>query len=221
MSQDDLHPQTRAERLREASRERRSRKKQEIREAILQASSELFVERGYAEFSLRQVAERIGYSPGTIYLYFRDKDAVLLAVMAEGITHFGEMLSEAAATTHPRERLIRMARAYIAFGIGNPAYYQVMFLQRPDYLTHGSGDQSPAIDGIFALWRAAIEDAIHSGVLRPGDPVGTSDALWALLHGVVALALLMPNFDEARIDSMTETAIKFIARGIHTHKDNP
>ena len=212
--------QTRAERLREASKERRNRKKQEIRRAILETSSALFIERGYAEFSLRQVAERIGYSPGTIYLYFRDKDAVLLAVMAEGVARFGEMLREAAATPHPRERLIRMARAYIAFGVGNPAYYQLMFMQRPDYVA-GDDARPPATAEGFALWRKAVEDAVSGGVLRPGDPVATGDALWALLHGVVALALLMPDFDEARIDAMTETAIKFIARGIHAHKDVP
>ncbi len=55
-----------------------------MRQAILTASTELFLEHGYHNFSLRQVAEKIGYSPGTIYLYFQDKDAILFTIMEEG-----------------------------------------------------------------------------------------------------------------------------------------
>jgi AcrR family transcriptional regulator len=206
---------TRAERLREASRQRRSQEKQEVRVAILQASSELFLERGYASFSLRQVAERIGYSPGTIYLYFRDKDDVLMTIMGEGVARFVEMLTAAAATSDPRERLVELGRAYIAFGVGYPAYYQLMFMQRTDYLIRESTAPQPVL-GIFELWRTVVEDAMQAGVLRHGDPVSTGDTLWALLHGIVSIALLMPNFDQARIDAMTETAIEMIRGGVHT-----
>ncbi len=206
---------TRAERLREASQQRRHQEKQEVRAAILQASSTLFLERGYAGFSLRQVAERIGYSPGTIYLYFRDKDDVLITIMGEGVTRFTEMLSAAAATPDSRERLVQIGRAYIAFGVGYPAYYQLMFMQRTDYLIRDDNATQPIL-ALFELWRSVVEDAMGVGVLRHGDPVSTGDTLWALLHGIVSITLLMPNFDQARIDAMTETAIEMISRGVHT-----
>jgi AcrR family transcriptional regulator len=48
------------------------------------AAGALFLEQGYERFSLRKVAERIGYSPTTIYLYFRDKDDLLFTVVDEG-----------------------------------------------------------------------------------------------------------------------------------------
>lgn len=211
----DLDPPTRAERLREASQQRRNQEKQEVRAAILQASSDLFLERGYANFSLRQVAERISYSPGTIYLYFRDKDDVLITIMGEGVARFTEMLISAAATPDPRERLAQIGRAYIAFGVGYPAYYQLMFMQRTDYLIRDDNAPQPILE-IFALWRTVVEDAMQAGVLRHGDPVSTGDTLWALLHGSVSIALLMPNFDQARIDAMTEKAIEMISSGIHT-----
>src|SRR3954454_21915364 len=90
---------TRAERLRDASRQRRDQEKQDVRQAILDAAAELFREHGYEHFSLRQVAERIGYSPTTIYLYFDDKDDLLFTVADLGFTRFGEQLAEAAANT--------------------------------------------------------------------------------------------------------------------------
>ena len=75
---------TRAERLRAASRIRREQQRQELRQAILTAASDVFLAQGYAGFSVRQVAERIGYSAATIYLYFQDKDDLLFAVVDEG-----------------------------------------------------------------------------------------------------------------------------------------
>src|SRR5947208_303540 len=72
---------TQAQRLRQAIRHRQAQEKQELRQAILTAAGTLFLEQGYEHFSLRKVAERIGYSPTTIYLYFRDKDDVLWAMV--------------------------------------------------------------------------------------------------------------------------------------------
>src|SRR5205807_9948129 len=86
---------TQAERLRQAIRHRQAHEKQELRQAILTAAGELFLEQGYERFSLRKVAERIGYSPTTIYLYFHNKDDLLFTVVDEGFVRFGQQLAAA------------------------------------------------------------------------------------------------------------------------------
>ncbi len=207
---------TRADRLREASQQRRDQEKQEVRQAIITASTELFLAHGYHNFSLRQVAEKIGYSPGTIYLYFKDKDAVLYTIMEEGVVRFASALSTAVATPDVRDRLARLGRAYVQFGIQNPAHYQLMFMQRPDYLERTDSTTPQTIAGIFALWRSVVEEAMHAGILRQADPTSTGDILWALLHGVVSIAILMPNFDAQRIQDMTDRALEMLTMGIHT-----
>lgn len=205
---------TRAERLREASQERREQERQDVRQRILQASSELFLQHGYAHFSLRQVAETIGYSPGTIYLYFKDKDEMLFTLMNDGAAEFHRMMQAAAATAEPRARLAAIGQAYVDFGRRYPAYYQLMFMQRTDYLLRA--DMPPqTLLGIFDLWRVAVEDAMRAGVLHMGDPVSVGDSLWALLHGVVSIAILMPNFDETRIRKMVEAALGLMTNGLH------
>src|SRR5688572_1334859 len=100
---DDTSP-TRNERLREGSRQRRDQEKQELRGAILKTAADLFLETGYDKFSLRQVAERIGYSPGTIYLYYENKEDLLFAVADAGYREFGARLQSASdSTTNPME----------------------------------------------------------------------------------------------------------------------
>src|SRR2546427_7043935 len=177
---------TQAERMRQAIRHRQDQEKQELRQTILTAAGELFLEQGYDHFSLRKVAESIGYSPTTIYLYFRDKDDLLFTVVDEGFARFGQQLAAAAASTEdPWERIIALGRAYVAFGLQNPVYYQLMFMQRTDFLTHRSvGESQPRIAS-FRVLQQVVQQAIDAGVLRPGDVESYSDVLWSVGHGLV------------------------------------
>src|SRR5256884_5056489 len=206
---------TQAERLRKAVRHRQEREKQELRQAILNAAGELFLEQGYERFALRKVAERIGYSPTTIYLYFRDKDDLLFTVVDEGFVRFGHQLAEAAESQEdPWERIIALGRAYVTFGLQNPVYYQLMFMQRTDFLTQRQvGESQPRIAS-FQVLRQAVQQAIDAGVLRPGDVESYSDVLWALVHGIASLALSMPTFDASRLERTMETAWQMECRGL-------
>jgi AcrR family transcriptional regulator len=209
---------TQAQRLRQAIRHRQEREKQELRQAILAAAGELFLEQGYERFSLRKVAERVGYSPTTIYLYFRDKDDLLFTVVEEGFERFAQQLAAAAQSQEDVwERLIALGRAYVAFGLQNPVYYQLMFMQRADFLTHTPvGESQPRIMS-FQVLRQTVQQAIDAGVLRPGDAENYSDVLWALVHGMVSLAISMPMFDAARIQRTMETAWEMECQGLRQH----
>jgi AcrR family transcriptional regulator len=209
---------TQAQRLRQAIRHRQEREKQELRQAILAAAGELFLEQGYERFSLRKVAERVGYSPTTIYLYFRDKDDLLFTVVEEGFKRFGQQLAAAAESQEDAwERLIALGRAYVAFGLQNPVYYQLMFMQRADFLMHTPvGESQPRIMS-FQVLRQTVQQAIDAGVLRPGDAESYSDVLWALVHGMVSLAISMPMFDASRIQRTMETAWQMECQGLRQH----
>jgi AcrR family transcriptional regulator len=65
------------------SRERRQRHRTRVRQAILVAARELFVADGVRNVSLRQIANRIEYSPTVLYTYFRCKDDIFLALAEE------------------------------------------------------------------------------------------------------------------------------------------
>ncbi len=206
---------TQAERMRQAIRHRQEQEKQELRQSILTAAGELFLEQGYERFSLRKVAERIGYSPTTIYLYFRDKDDLLFTVVDEGFVRFGQELARAAASTEDHwERLIALGRAYVNFGLQNPVYYQLMFVQRTDFLMHHSAGESQPRIAAFRILQQTVQEAIDAGVLRPGDAETYSDALWALVHGMTSLAISMPTFYAERISRTMEVAWQMECEGL-------
>src|SRR5690606_35158328 len=75
------------------------------------------------------IAQKIEYSPGTIYHHFKDKSELLLALHDKAF----ECKIEALFTSvqhieDPMERLIATGRSYIQYGIDNPQDYQLMFL---------------------------------------------------------------------------------------------
>ena len=206
---------TRSDRLRAASRQRREHEKQEVRQAILDAAGALFLEHGYAGFSLRQVAEQIGYSATTIYLYFSDKDDLLFTLADEGFRRFGAQLTEAASRmADPIDRIRVLAHTYVAFGLDNPTYYQLMFMQRGDFLLAcRPGDERPRIDTLRIL-QQAIEDAISAGLLRGGSARVYADALWALAHGSVALHISMATVSCERAEAMATVAVQALVTGL-------
>ncbi len=205
--------EVRETRIRKASRSRRKQEKEELRQIILKAASTLFLEQGYNRFSMRSLAESIGYSAATLYLYFRDKDDLLFTVVDEGFARFTRQLANAVASSaDPWEQLVALGEAYVTFGLQNPVYYQLMFLTRVDYLTQPpAGEQTPRIASLHIL-QETMQAAMEAGVIVPGDLETASDVFWASMHGIVALSINMPAFDFARVQNlataMRETLFK-------------
>jgi len=198
-----------------SSETRRARQRDDLRQSILTAAAELILERGYDGLSMRQVADRIGYTATTIYHHFEHKDALVAAVIDEGFGRFLAAL-QAVTTGDPLGRIADLGRAYVRFGLENRIYYQLMFMQRPDLLNFGSNDRQSERSATFELLLQAVQDGLDSGAIRPGDATTYSNVLWAGVHGIVALALKMPGFDDATVTQLTELTIDIHARGIRS-----
>jgi AcrR family transcriptional regulator len=208
---------TRAERLRRASRERRDLERSELRRAILDSAAALFVEQGYERFSMRQVAERIGYSATTIYRHFEDKDALLFAVVDQGFEQFRDALAAAAKeSSDPRERIRALGRAYVRFGLENPAYYRMMFLQRADYLQAPPDEGGEPRSTSFDILKQAVQSAVDAGDARVADVGIASNYLWALVHGIVSLAVAGPHPDEFATAEAVDAMLELSYQGLRS-----
>jgi AcrR family transcriptional regulator len=211
---------TRVSRIRGASSERRERQKQELRRSILKAAGEEFLAHGYENFSLRRVAETIGYSATTIYLYFQNKDDLLLATVQDGFESFDQKMKDVAASTkEPLKRIQALGRAYIEFGLQNAALYRLMFMQRSDFYfmprwgsdTENIQDETPtARIAAQELLVEAVRAGMAAGVIKKGEPFITADVLWAGAHGLVSLAnspLMSPDHAQKVTNLLLTTLI--------------
>jgi AcrR family transcriptional regulator len=157
---------------------------------------------------MRSVAERIGYTATTIYLYFKDKDDLLFALLDEGYAELGQRLAQAAATERdPLQRLVAIGRTYITFGLDNPLLYQVMFMQRADFLAARLKQRPATRINAFDVLQQAVKEALDAGALKPGDVLTYALSLWAAVHGLVSLVITLPLTDAGLVERLIEISL--------------
>jgi len=168
--------------------DRKEREKTEMKELIRATAMKMFLEDGYAKTSIRSIAEAIEYSPGTIYLYFKDKDELLYEVQGEAYGRLLKVFQEEAISADPVERLRQLGKAYINFGLQNPELYDLMFIIRApmnvDEEIHKANGGN-----CFAFLVDCLNDCIAKDLLRLTDLQHAALLIWSTVHGLVSLNL--------------------------------
>jgi AcrR family transcriptional regulator len=201
------------------TKERRARQKADLRRAILDAARTLFAEEGFDAVSMRKIAEKIEYSPTTLYLYFQDKREILAALIVEGFELLRARV-EGVEIPDPVERLRASLRCYVAFAFEQPHYYALMF-----QLTDGGEEKGlPHLAEImeagaaaFEIIRSCVRDGQESGQFRTDIPEPMlSHAVWAHIHGVVALGLAqrLTMLEPHKPASLFEATIEVTLQGL-------
>jgi AcrR family transcriptional regulator len=194
----------------------RHKNKGEFRREILDAARELFSSDGYGNFSMRKLAKRIGYSPTTIYLYFRDKDELLFHLCEELFSEMDgavQRLSEGGAG--PLQVLRNALLMYVEFCLANPEHYRVAFFTSP--VVYGSPREYLERDTMsrraYFRYRDLVAECCADGVLRPMDLDLLAQVLWAGMHGVVAATIYSQDFPLAKPDVLAETMVEGLLNG--------
>ena len=98
--------------------EKRAKHKEEFRREILDSAREVFINDGYDRFSMRKLAEKIDYSPTTIYIYFKNKDDLLFALCEDFFASFFAELNHIRSVSPDPIETLRKAFFYlIDFGL--------------------------------------------------------------------------------------------------------
>jgi TetR/AcrR family fatty acid metabolism transcriptional regulator len=146
------------------------------RDTILRAAIDVFAERGYFHAQVADVARAAGVAAGTVYLYFRSKDDLLISIFERGMR---ELLAEGRALVadapDPAERLRRLARLHLA-RLGRDRnlaiVFQVELRQSTKFMERFS---STLLRDYLGLMRDAIADGQRDGAFR-GDIKPTTAA---------------------------------------------
>ena len=171
---------------------------------------------------MRKVAERIEYSPTTIYLYFADKEALFRELCSTDFRRLAGHFQSVALIPDPVERLRAVGRMYAQFGIEHPNHYRSMFMApipvgpTEEDLNNKGNPQEDA----YAFVLSIVSSAIEAGVFRPEyrDAHLLAQTLWAAVHGVVSLEIAQ-GCDEpwaawAPFQQRVETMVDGILRGL-------
>jgi AcrR family transcriptional regulator len=160
----------------------------ELRAEILTAATRIVEQCGPDCVTMREVAEEVGYTPTTLYLYFKDKDAILRQIVVDGFAEMAEFVASAAVGPTALDKLRQRARGYIVWGLMRPGLYQLMFESRLEAeFTPEDGD---LMSRVAADGDAVIAEALAGGQFEGlTDPVALGNCLWAATHGTTSLAI--------------------------------
>jgi TetR/AcrR family fatty acid metabolism transcriptional regulator len=137
------------------------------RDAILRAAIDVFAERGFFNAQVADVARAAGVAAGTVYLYFKGKDDLLVSIfersMREGLTKGRAAVAD---LEDPRERLLRLARAHLA-RLGRDRnlaiVFQVELRQSTKFMERFS---ATLLRDYLGLIREAVADGQREGLFR-------------------------------------------------------
>lgn len=161
----------------------------DLRERILATSLKLIDQKGLDALSLREVARKLKVTHGAPYYHFKDRQAVLAALVEDGLNRLTAALEKGAASeTEPRAAFEACGRAYVEFAVTHPAHFRVMF--RPE-LTHkrdraaidlASAKSFGVLVGVVARCQAA-------GLCTDLAPEALALTGWSTAHGLASLVV--------------------------------
>ncbi|MGZ8379093.1 MAG: TetR/AcrR family transcriptional regulator [Gemmatirosa sp.] len=170
-----------------ARREAQRPRETDLRTAVLDAARQQLVREGYRDLSMRDVANAVGCSVSSIYLYFAGKDELVHTLMDEGFERWYRTQVELVERNGtPAARLESVCRAYVDFGLANPEFYEIMFMFHSDRMARYPKDLFRRARRNLELMAQLVQAYAPESVPSEDDARIRATALWATLHGIVS-----------------------------------
>ena len=160
---------------------------------------------------MRGLAKSIGYSPGTIYLHFKDKQELLYCLVEESFEKLHAALQRISGRTGSLSLIKKQLRVYVDFGLQYPHHYHFAFMIRS---TNDSRFNSSVPHPAFDELRRTVRDCVEQKVFRRVDPETTCQALWACVHGITSLLIMKSDFPWTDTDKVINHVIDIAVDGL-------
>src|SRR5262245_22958096 len=139
---------------------------------IIDAAIRVFARNGYYNSRVSDIAREAGIASGTIYLYFKTKDDILVRLfrekMAEWVTH---ARGELAAETDPLARIRRLVSLHFTVLETNPDLAEVVQVELRQGHKFFRGASAHEVSAYFELIASVLEEGVAEGLIRGDVPV--------------------------------------------------
>ncbi len=192
----------------------------DLRNALIDAATELARKGGPEAVVLREAARHVGVSATAAYRHFASHADLIAAVKERSLaalaTSMRAELAELEPTGDPRvdatNRLSALGRAYVHFALSNTGLFRTAFFHREVIK-----DKPPQrTDTAYELLAAAVEGLASAGVLPPERRAHTETAAWAAVHGLSVLMLDGPlrAMPESEREAALNRTVQVVIQGV-------
>jgi AcrR family transcriptional regulator len=208
-------------------RERKEREREQRRHDILSSARQAFEKHGIQHASMDKIAEEAELSKGTLYLYYKNRDELLMALIAEDLVGLIERLEKVAkGKESPDKKLIKAVTTFHTYSMENAFLYEVMTQMDMRHLLCPQ-DQGPSEfvaqftqlnDRMMQIMVALIQEGVDSGLYKLEHPVKyvVLQLLFALKGTMVILrnGMVPPEWAQVDAGKIMHDTVKLFIRGL-------
>jgi AcrR family transcriptional regulator len=198
--------------------ERRQLEKEIIRKKIIDAATDILVDEGYENLSIRKIASRIEYSPGIIYHYYKDKSQIIAFVVEQGYGNILKCISEIPVDTeNPDKAIVNGLRSYIELILENPQQFRAILMNdieaiqaKVNMLQEGISKKRESIQGLCNL----VELGIKKNIFRKMNIELTAQIIWTSTHGLISRLIVEKNISKLQKERLINHHFDILINGL-------
>ena len=194
--------------LKKLSRERQLQKNAETRKSIIDAAISIGLEEGFDELSIRKITDKLGYSAGNVYHYFKDKQEILDTIHNETSM---EIKGAIQSCISPERGFVENMRVVFKMlteiSVYEPAAFKLIILNKYSH-------KSDSIDEWVDMIKDCLKVGIESGELRE---INVNITAYTLLNTFLVAQMIInerENSDSQMIEDIFDTELDIILNGI-------
>ncbi len=203
--------------------ERKERERERRRQQIIVAAKRVFSIKGFSKTTMEDIAKEAELSPGTLYLYFKNKDELYASLSLRVLQYLNIRLEHVLNEKGlgPEARVESLKQAMVDVYEFDPMILINMFhLQSSETLRNLSPELLSDIKSLsrksLGAMASIFEAGIKKGAFIDRHPVALGDTLWALFSGLVLWeeSKRIINNDKNYLKQTLEIAFEIFSRGI-------
>jgi TetR/AcrR family transcriptional regulator len=176
-----------------ATADRKEREKEQRKNAIIDAAEKLFFSRGFDSVSMEEIAKEVELGKGTLYLYFKNKDALFFAITLRKMRKMHEILVECIELKiSGREKHRLIGKKYFEFVRENQEYYRMICAIGPKLFRKKENEDMKAvmeqIKEDLLLNRDVLKEGMEDGTIRNDiDPFEMAFIMNLMCNSIICL----------------------------------
>jgi AcrR family transcriptional regulator len=177
------------------------------KDRIFSAAKTVLDREGISSLTIRKVAACAGVSPMALYRHFADKDALLNALLEDGLAAWEKTVRSLTAQD-PMEWLDEMIEAYMEFALKQPHRFDAAFFLPAPNARQYPGDFAAGRSPVIAMIMIRIDQARAEGRVGDKPALDFVVSLSALAQGMVSMLRANRFSDERHFKSLFRTALR-------------
>jgi TetR/AcrR family transcriptional regulator, fatty acid metabolism regulator protein len=185
------------------------------RERILDAAERVFAQRGFFAARVQEIAREAGVADGTIYLYFKNKDDLLISLFESRMERFNQLLADAIPKdARPTDQLLALIRTYLTLVRDQPSVAEVLTIELRQSAKFMKEASNPRFGDLLRMLAGVIADGQAAGELTAEVPAPIAARMIFGILDELALAWLLQRGEKFDIVRAADWIGALVTRGL-------